>query len=104
MCTCDTYVYCVLVYCTPKSQGCNIYKASAPPLKRKRSRSPHVLSPGRDWCSYEPLKGVFVGPLRIQAESTQFDTLYIPPKKERKNLKLGEPKKKQVKIDRYVAK
>lgn len=69
---------------------------------RQRSRS---RSAGAESCeSLRPLAhGIFVGPSRIEAVTTKFDALYLPPPK--KKVAQPEPKgrrDKQSKIDVFM--
>ena len=72
---------------------------------RKKSRSASV-----GWARYKPKKGLFVGPSRIMANASPYDSLYAAPKPKakakasrRKLSNLGaSPVRKQLKIDQFM--
>lgn len=89
------------------ASGCNLNPLKKNGGGRHRSRS---RSAGAESCDGDGFEdGIFVGPSRIEAATTKFDAVYMPPKKPKKQ-KVARPaqpeskarSKKQSKMDAFI--
>ena len=86
-------------------------KVPQPPPKRLRSKS---RSASVGWTRYTPKKGVFVGPCRIMAKASTYDSLLTAPKpkavaspkkkgsRRKSSNSVSSPARKQLKIDQFM--
>ena len=94
--------------------GCDMEvdaKVPQPPPKRLRSKS---RSASVGWTRYTPKKGVFVGPCRIMAKASTYDSLLTAPKpkavaspkkkgsRRKSSNSVSSPARKQLKIDQFM--